>query len=173
MTFDIKILRSRHYDEKDLKTLFFICLMWPCIGTAQISTTPVGLQEIAAITTTVGEVITKDTSKSKSTVEVTAQSLAVASSKAVKIITSILALRDFSMNATYNSSTAVLEDTIRVSLLFFYENVSPTTLSSSCRLNFNSYTSVSSGNLVCCRSGLFQELFSAWTTFFVVNFIMH
>ena len=80
----------------------------------QISTTPAGLQEIATITTTVGEVITKDTSKSKSTIEVAAQSLAVASSKAVEIITAILALQDISINASHNSSTTVLDDTITV-----------------------------------------------------------
>ena len=74
---------------------------------------------MAAITTTLGEVVAKDTSKSKSTVEVAAQTLAAASAKTVEIITAILALRDVSMNATYNSSTAVLEDTVRVSLVFF------------------------------------------------------
>ena len=113
--------------------------MLQCTITAQISTTPAGLQEVEAITTTVGEVIMQDTGKSQSTVEVAAQSLAVASSKAVQIITAILAAQNDGINATYNSSTAVLEDTVRVRLLFAQVNIPHMTLASCCGFHCNFY----------------------------------
>ena len=90
--------------------------------TMQISTAPEALQEIADVTTSVGELIATDNSKATSTIEAAAQSLAVASSQAVRIIAAIRASQQARVNASQNASTAVLDNTIQVSLISIFDN---------------------------------------------------
>ena len=82
--------------------------------TVQILPAPEALQEIASITATVGDVILMDTSKSNSSIEVAAQSLAAASSQAVQIIAAIRAAQESSVTVSENTSTAVHDETIGV-----------------------------------------------------------
>ena len=76
----------------------------------KVSSTPVALQEIADITNTASDVILADTSKLESTIEVAAQTLAVASTQAVQIIAY------FRAESSQNASTVIRSGALKVSL---------------------------------------------------------